>query len=82
MSARRLRGFILFVVVVVIAIGVPGSGRPLRAAQAGAEGSATFDVSPSVVTTVTGLLQTTGQSSPVTVSSYPLPDGRTATVTL
>ena len=81
MSARSLRGLALSVSSITIALGLLGTRLPLRAAQAGTEGP-TFDVSPSVVTTVTGLLQTTGLSSPVTVPNYPLPDGRTATVTL
>jgi hypothetical protein len=42
----------------------------------------TFNVTPALVTTVTGLLQTTGLSTPVTIPNYPLPGGRTASATL
>jgi hypothetical protein len=82
MLVRHRLGVLVLVVASIVIATSPASGPPLRAAQAGTESPATFDVSPSVVTAVSGLLQTTGQSSPVTVSGYPLPDGQTATVTL
>lgn len=59
----------------------PGGGRPVHAAQA-VDAPSTFDVPPALVTTVTGLLQTQGLSTPVTVPNYPLPDGRKAPATL
>lgn len=79
---RRRGGMPLVLALLTLLTGVPCGVPPLCTAQTGVSAPVSFDVSPDVVTHVTTLLQTTGQSTLVDLPNYPLPDGRRATVLL